>query len=241
MGSREGPQPLAVELVSTQLAGWFGLPILDHAVIEIDSNEDEIPLIRGGFAESGPAWVTRAVTANPWGGSVKELEKVVNANEIGRLVVFDNWLLNQDRHPPDLTARDPNYDNVLLEVLSNKKNSYLRVLAMDHTHCLTCGGDLNVKIANIDRVKDERLYGLFPGFKPYIRQNVVQDAARKLSTVDRTTVEEIVSLIPNEWEVDQAVRKAMTDLIVSRAQFLTDRIAEQIAKECWPDQLFDKK
>jgi len=241
LGNRQGPQPLAVELVATQLAGWFGLPILDHAVIEIDSDVDEIPLARGGMAESGPAFVTRAVTATPWGGDSDELGNVVNKEDFGRLVVFDNWLLNCDRHPPDSTTRKPNYDNVLLEVLSNKKNSDLRLLAMDHTHCLTCGRDLDTKVATIDRIQDERLYGMFPGFVPFVRQEVVQAAAHKLETVDRSMVEAIVSLIPTQWEVEPVAQQGMTELIVSRAHFLSDRIEKKIAQTCWPDQLFDNK
>ena len=238
LGNRQGPQLLAVEFVVTQLADWFGLPTLDHAIIEIDADFDEIPLARGRMAESGPAFVTRAVTAVTWGGSSEELKKVINPEDFGQLVVFDNWVLNCDRHPPDLTARKPNYDNVLLEVLSSKKKSELRLLAMDHTHCLTCGRDLTPKIATIDRFKDMRMYGLFPGFIPYIQQTSLAEAAEKLSQVDRAHVEEIVSFIPNKWEVDSETRKAMTDLIVSRAQFLTDHIEEQISRLCWPDELY---
>lgn len=241
LGNRQGPQPLAVELVATQLAKWFGLPVLDHAVIEIDADVDEIPLARGRAAESGPAFVTRAVTATPWGGSTDELTRVVNAEEIGRLVVFDTWLLNCDRYPPDLTVRKPNYDNVLLEVLTSKKNADLRLLAMDHTHCLTCGRDLGAKIATIDRIKDKRLYGLFPGFVPYVRQEAVQAAVGKLAAVDRSVVEPIVSLIPHEWEVDPATRTEITELIVRRAQFVADSIEAKIASKCWPNHLFDKK
>jgi hypothetical protein len=31
---------------------------------------------------------------------------------------------------------------------------------MDHTHCFTCGRDLNQHLADISRVKDALLYGL---------------------------------------------------------------------------------
>lgn len=69
LGNRQGPHPLACELVATNLAGWFGLPTFEYAIIEIDDSVDEIPFYRGGTVESGPAFVTRAATGHPWGGS----------------------------------------------------------------------------------------------------------------------------------------------------------------------------
>lgn len=89
MGNRQGPHPLACELVATQLASWFGLPTFESSLIEIDAEVDEIPFHRGGQAESGLAFVTRAVTGHTWGGSVEELSELVNPSDIGRLVVFD--------------------------------------------------------------------------------------------------------------------------------------------------------
>ncbi len=101
MGNRQGPHPLAAELVATQLAAWMGLPTFEFAILEIDANVDEIPFLRGGFATSGPAFVTKAALGHTWGGSEKELANLTNPEDVSRLVVFDTWVLNCDRHPPD--------------------------------------------------------------------------------------------------------------------------------------------
>ncbi len=100
MGNRQGPHPLACELVGTQLAAWFGLPTFDFAIIRIDADVDEIPFFRGGRAASGPAYVTRAVDGHPWGGEAAELSTLITPQDVGRLVVFDTWIRNCDRHRP---------------------------------------------------------------------------------------------------------------------------------------------
>lgn len=89
LGNRQGPHPLACELVATQLARWFGLPTFDFDLIRIDAAVDEIPFLQGGQAASGTAFVTRAVAGHAWGGSPEELEHLINPEALSRLVVFD--------------------------------------------------------------------------------------------------------------------------------------------------------
>jgi hypothetical protein len=239
LGNRQGPHPLACELVATQLAGWFGLPTFDVGLIHIDADVDEIPFLRGGQATSGTAFVTRASPGHPWGGSPEELDSLVNPEAVSRLVVFDTWTLNCDRHPPDLTARRPNYDNVFLQDANDRPMGQSRLIAMDHTHCFTCGRDLGQGTADIDRVKDERLYGLFPGFIPKVRQNEVETALGRLHQLREATVKECVAKIPPDWEVAAGAREALIELIVRRATFVADTILPAIAEECWPGRLFE--
>ena len=145
LGNRQGPHPLACEWVATHLAHWFGLPTFDFGVLQIDAEIDEIPFLRGGTAASGPAFVTRAAAGHTWGGSAEELDCLVNCEAISWLMVFDTWTLNCDRHPADLTVRSPNYDNVFLERVSESDPVGFRLIAMDHTHCFTCGRDLGAR------------------------------------------------------------------------------------------------
>jgi len=241
MGNRQGPHLLAVELVATRLARWFKLSVLDHAVIMIDSEVDEIPFLRGGFAASGPAFVTRAIHGHPWGGSVDELKALVNPKEISRLVVFDSWLRNCDRYPPDLTQRKANYDNVLLEELAGDEAGQLRLIAMDHTHCFGCGRDLDARVNHLDRVKDYRVYGLFPGFLPWMQRSEVEAAVADLSMLDKNMVNEIVHDLPAEWEVAAAARLALADFIFRRAGFMNEHFMEAISQVCWPARQAEAK
>lgn len=111
MGAPEGPHTLAAELVGTQLAAWFGLSILDFAVIEVDDIM-EIPFVdkegnQTGMAQPGPAFITRAESGDTWSGDARQLGRLVNPQDVSRLVVFDTWTLNCDRYsyPPPAKCR----------------------------------------------------------------------------------------------------------------------------------------
>jgi hypothetical protein len=99
LGSSEGPHTLACEWVGTHLAKWLGLPTFDCALIEV-TTDDEIPFHNGGAAQPGPAFVTRAESGEPWSGKKRQLNRLFNPQDISRLVVFDTWTLNCDRHGP---------------------------------------------------------------------------------------------------------------------------------------------
>lgn len=234
MGNRQGPHALACEYVGTQLARWFGLPTFDFAILTLDEL-DEIPFPRGGRAQPGPAFVTRAQPGYTWGGGADELAAVVNLDDVARLVVFDTWTLNCDRYPPDLTVRKPNYDNVFVSD-EGAPPGHFRLVAMDHTHCFVCGRDLTEPVAVIDRTKDERVYGLFPGFVPIVRDRraVVEQAAARLRAFDADTCRPIVTSIPSEWEVDERARTGLCDLICQRAGFVADNMVQWLAPTCWP-------
>ncbi len=238
LGNRQGPHPLACELVATKLADWFGLPTFQHAIIEIDDSVDEIPFHRGGNVKSGPAFVTRAASGHTWGGSEVELADLVNPQDVGRLVVFDTWVSNCDRFPADLTQRRPNYDNVFLEDLSGDDVGKTRLIAMDHTHCFSCGRDLDDSLTHIDRVKDDRLYGLFPAFRSLVHHQAVEEAIDRLSQVTVDVVRPIVDLIPKEWDVNAAARERLIVFVVQRAAFVAETVLEAVSKQCWPDRLF---
>jgi hypothetical protein len=241
MGNRQGPHQLACELVGTQLARWFGLPTFDFAVMLVDAEVDEIPFFRGGKAASGPAFVTRAASGHTWGGSESELDSLVNPEAISWLVLFDTWTLNCDRHPPDLTVRRPNFDNVFLERVGGTRKEEFRLVSMDHTHCFTCGRELTARITSIDRVKDSRLYGVFPAFVPRIRDEAIQNAIQRLRQLNEHAVDDMIHSVPEPWEVNEKTRRAWKELICRRAEYVAESIMSRIAKACWPGELFDKK
>jgi hypothetical protein len=239
LGNPQGPHQLACDYVGTQLAEWFGLPTLDYALLIIDAAIDEIPLKNGKLAESGPALASKAADGHPWGGSEEELDALVNPEDIARLVVFDTWTLNCDRHPADLTKRRPNYDNVFLEKVGERGKDVYRLLAIDHGCCFSGGRDLSPKIAGIGRVQDNRLYGMFPGFVQRVREDYARSAIARLGDLGEDTAREIVQSVPEEWEVSLPTQNALTDLICRRAGFVASNIMPLLQRACWPDHLFD--
>lgn len=239
MGPHESPQLLAVEFVTTRLAQWFRLPVLDFGIIEIDAEIDEIPLGVNILARSGPAFVSRAIDAHTWGGSSAELDSLANAHDIGRLVVFDTWVRNCDRFSESLTRTRTKLDNVLLEHLTGDDTGKLRLIAMDHTHCFTCGRELDRTLNHMRMVRDASLFGLFPGFVPFVRQGDVEAATADLLTVDEEFVHRLTDEIPDQWLVRADIRQAWAELICRRADFVARNVLPAFAAKCWPNKLFD--
>lgn len=227
LGNPSGPHALAKELVGSRLAQWFGLLTFEFALLSL-TEEDEIPLARGGRALPGAAFIARTEEQRPWGGSAEELADLANPGDISRLMVFDTWTRNCDRYPADLNVRRANYDNVFLSVGTDGQTIVLK--AIDHTHCFCCGEDLNQRTAAIERIQDVRIYGKFPGFLPYLDRDQVSQALDDLGALQRYEIEEIVGTVPAEWEVDQPAREALLELILRRATFIRDN-SEGIIEE----------
>ncbi len=229
MGNRSGPHRLACDWVGSKLARWFGLATPDIAILTLGA-DDTFPLPRKHLALPGPAFASRFVPGHTWGGDAAELRLLVNREDISRLVVFDTWILNRDRHPPDPATRKPNHDNVYLA--DTVRANRWRLLAIDHTHAFTGEDSLGARLAHISSIKDERTYGLFPEFIPFLDAGELHWAKSFLSGVNRGHVESVVSSIPEAWDVDRGARTALIELIVCRAAFLVDRI-----EQGWPSRV----
>jgi hypothetical protein len=236
LGGPEGPHTLACEWVATHLAKWFGLSTFDFAIVSV-SEVDEIPFHKGGQAKVGPAFITRAESGEPWSGAEQQLEKLINPQDISRLVVFDTWTLNCDRYslPAEGKVGKPrvNRNNVFLS--EEAPEGHLLLKAIDHTHCFTCGRELSRGLRNIDKIKDPRVFGLFPEFRKFLVQSPVEQAITDLRRVDRTLVVRIMQGIPKEWEVEAEALDALADLVAERAAYVADTIKAQL----WPQGELD--
>jgi hypothetical protein len=239
MGGPEGPHTLASEWVATQLAAWFGLSTFDFAIIDVaETNEIWFVDKRGsriGKAESGPAFITRAEAGDSWSGDERQLKMLANPGDIPRLVVFDTWVLNCDRfsHPLGDFASRPrvNRNNVYLS--EEAPDGKLRLKAMDHTHCFTCGREWTKSLNQIDIIKDQRLFGLFPEFRTLIGDDriSIQKSAERLRKIDRNLVRGIAQTIPLKWDVSEPVLGALIDFVVDRASFVADTIESKIWRQ----------
>jgi hypothetical protein len=219
MGNKGGEHCLACEWVGSHLARWFKLPTLDFAIINV-TEADEIPLHGGKQASPGPAFITRAEFGESWSGKAKQLHRLINPNDISRLVAFDTWILNCDRHAPR-GRRVPNHNNVFLS--TEAPEGHLLLKAIDHTHAFTCGKGIGRHVAYIDNIKDDNVYGLFPSFATKLDPDSFQQAQADLASVPSQLVEQIVSSIPREWDVGSDARSVLTKFIVERAQYLAQK------------------
>jgi hypothetical protein len=229
LGNRQGPHVLATDWVGTHLAKWFGLSTFDIAILQLDA-EDDFELPRGARAIPGPAFASKALAGAPWGESGLQLEVIINPDDITRLIIFDTWTLNCDRHHHDLNVRKPNPDNVFLSsegVAPGRR----RLIAMDHGLCfIRSGEDLTTKLAHIEKVKDEHVYGMFGEFRERLQQTTIEVCCNRLKEMNDEIANAIVSTVPREWEVPPDVRVAWSKLIHGRAHYVTDNVGTWIEK-----------
>lgn len=229
LGNRQGPHVLATDWVGTHLAKWFGLSTFDVAILTLQA-DDIFDLPRGAKAKPGPAFAARAMAGDPWGKSGLQLDLLVNPEDITRMIVFDTWTLNCDRHHHDLTARKPNYDNVFLSS-EGVEPGKRRLIAMDHGLCfIRSGEDLTPRLAHIDKVQDEHVYGLFPEFREKLRADIIDTCASRLREMDEATAQAMIATVPTEWEVSADARKGWAELIHRRAGFVADNVRQWIEK-----------
>lgn len=222
LGNREGPHALAREFIGTSIAEYLGIRTLKYGLLYV-TDIDEIPLGHDRRARSGPAFITKREKGISWSGSKKYLENVENKEDIAKMVVLDTLILNHDRFAPPEFDRPENFQNVFLAE-SDTDSRMFCITAIDHTHCLKCGSDLGRNIADIDFVKDEKVYGAFPAFCSYIRKPIISKMISKLDSLNYSIMERILSGVPNEWEVNEGVKKCIADFVVNRCNFLTDRL-----------------
>lgn len=217
LGNEAGPHALACELVGSLAADWLGLQTLDFALVTVDSS-DELHLAKGGVIQPGPAFITKRAEGFPWGGDEASLSKLVNEEDLTRLVILDTWILNCDRHSIREAGPRVNRDNVFL--CNAGGSGALRLLAIDHTHAFSCGRDLTVKMNRIAAIQDNGLFGLFPEFFEHWNLAVASETLSCLAAFDYRTAASFIAKVPLEWEVDASTRSAWADFMVQRAHWL---------------------
>src|SRR5262249_31910424 len=145
--------------------------------------------------------------------------------------VFDTWTLNCDRHHFDPTVRRPNYANVFLST-ENVEEGRAKLIAMDHGLCfIRSREDLTAKLAHINKVKDEHVYGLFPEFRDRLRPELLELFAARLREMDVATAAAMIDTVPREWDVTKDARTAWAELIYRRAGFVADNVQEWIERQ----------
>lgn len=226
----QGVHVLACDWIGTKLARRFGLKTFDFAILEL-TDDDEIPLNEKTNAAPGPAFVTREEIGQPMGGAAS-LERIENAQDIARLIVFDTWVRNCDRYAPGYGKEgEPrvNADNLFLST-DGARDGKLILKAIDHGHIFTCGRPLTRKLADIENIKDERLYGCFPFFREVVTVKQIGEYATELKEKRSWLCGGLLDDLPAAWDVSSETKQTINRLLLERAVFLADNI-EAIADE----------
>lgn len=209
-----GVHILACDWIGTKLAHRFGLKTFDIAILEL-TEDDEIPLNDRTIAAPGPAFVTMAEIGQPMGGEAL-LQQIENAEDIAKFIVFDTWVRNCDRYAPGFGKDEKprvNADNLFLST-DGAPEGKLILKAIDHGHIFTCGRPLTSKLANIETIKDERLYGYFPFFRDIATVEQLSKFATELAEKRSKRCAGLLNDLPDTWEVSNETKQAINRLLL---------------------------
>tara|TARA_R100001143_G_C3353835_1_gene131141 strand:- start:1144 stop:1881 length:738 start_codon:yes stop_codon:yes gene_type:complete len=229
IGNPQGTQALACELVGTELAAWFGLDTVEFSLINV-KDDDVLPLHNvGRTVQAGPAFICKLIDGDTWDGGDVYLSRLQSPSVVTKLIIFDTWIMNPDRYPPrgSLIPTPENRDNILFE---HRGGGRFKLIAFDHTHCFA-EGDIWEELGNNDLISDDRVFGFFPEFAPYIERECAIEAARKLRGFNRETAVEIVNSVPREWGITGQISNQWADLIYLRSRFVADTILGKILSQ----------
>ena len=215
MGNPAGLGSLISELVCAELAKWFGLKVPDFAIVQVD--DLEIPLKGVGRVQRGPAFASRTLDLRTADGTDTYLSRLRHPQDLAKLVLFDTWVRNADRCPPD-DALDPspNYENLTFAPTGKTYD----IVAIDHTHCFT-DGELTTDIGDPDIQTDRRIYGFFPEFPPFLENTNFHEEAARLGQIDDAFVRQVVQSIPQEWGITLGERNLLAEAIIFRAHLVS--------------------
>lgn len=129
----------------------------------------------------------------------------------------------------------------MIERLANRGRQPQRLAwVIDHTHCLTRrdGGGFAARPDASDNVKNDKVFGLFPGFRPLITEASTQPWITALRAVADDDIRTIVAAVPSHWDVAVDQRDALHRLITVRRDYLIAHWRSLFAPACgWQDGL----
>lgn len=229
MDSRTGNESLARELLGSELATLIGLRVPPFAILEVA--DIRIERFDCAAIPPGPAFISRELRGSPSAAGDTFLRKLTNRNDIPLLVVFDTWIRNHDRCPPE-GALDPtpNRDNLFFTPVRRM----FEMVAIDHTDCLV-EEDLDTGLAGDAFVNDSKVYGVFPEFRPYLNEANLRRAAGALTFIDLAAVQAIVASIPIRWGPAAAVRRALSEKLFARSRRVEGHIFDSLVPQLLMD------
>jgi hypothetical protein len=213
------------ELLAAELGTWFELRIPPFAVVR-DCPIDIPMKDREGNLEgyiSPPVFFSKAVDGIPRDGSDRFLKRLETPSDVARLVVFDTWILNNDRY----VDGSENSDN-LLYAQAERKGKY-DLVVIDHSHCFVDQPfEIDLPGKRLPQLlQDTTVYGRYPEFTPFITEDDVNAAINKLAELERDFVVECVNQIPAEWGLAAALQIPLVDFVCGRAAFVVDLMRDR--------------
>lgn len=196
------------EWVAYCLARYLQLPIPYAQIVEIPTEfSSQIP----DFIESASQYqfASRYIPDCYNGHEVSQIRKIVNEQQLASIILFDYWLSNRDR-----TKK-----NILLKEAGNET---YHLWIIDHAECFGSYNwtgeqveDLPVKIL---KSATHRLMAQFVK-----DESDFYEAMKVIQTIPNFLIEEILSIIPDDWQVSAEEKKILSQYLIRRRKKMLPR------------------
>ena len=138
-GNPAGTHTLTCEIIGGLAARFLGLRTFESAVIKVDERE-LVQFESGQFADAGSVYLSKYWDGMPWDGESETLKEVQNHRDAVGFIVLDTWLQNCDRYRAHGSNPIDRPDNIFLgRAAATGNKAHFEMVAMDHTHIMTCG------------------------------------------------------------------------------------------------------
>jgi hypothetical protein len=213
MSNPKGVCGLAKELIACRLGRLLDLPIVYGTVIYITKDIiDRYPILKKEHVKPGPHFGSRFLEGARY-PSRETIRRCVNLHEAARMIVFDVWVNNTDRHSK----------NILITNTSKPKFKMI-----DH-QCIFGGPRWyhDELLYDRDRVKPywDKSYSQFV---EYIddRKNPFRDALKKLESCSWSDIANSMRGIPEEWGIQEEEIEMLIEYLYRRKQLVYKAIRE---------------
>lgn len=211
------------EWLSYCLARYLGLPVPFSQLVEIPADFIAKSPELSGIIVTQYQFASLYVPDCLNGHEVSGITSIVNNETLAAVILFDYWMGNRDR-----TRK-----NVLFQCVDQ---NFYKMWIIDHAEVL---GSYNWQIDKLETIptgiRKSAAHLLMASFTE--REDAFSEALELIQTIPIFLIEEIVAVIPEDWQVTKEERKAMvTALIKRRTKMLPKLMARYIKKVYLPLQ-----
>ncbi len=206
--SPEGSPALVAEFIGSCLADLVGLDTFDFGLVDFGLSLVTVEEQQRNL--SGTSFVARWVKGDGWSASIEEWHELSNRTDVTKLILVDTWLRNIDRHFPPHTRPD----NIFIELDGPES----RMIAMDFTHAMLIRNVLNGRPP--PNIKDPTVFGRFAVLDQYVTPTLIAESIASLRSIQGNAIRDIVGSIPDDWNVLNHAKLALTQAILDRKSYL---------------------
>lgn len=207
---------LANEWIAYCLARYLGLPVPYSLIVEIPdaftlSIPEPVPTL------SKWQFASRYVPGCLDGHQVTKVEAIVNAVDLPKIILFDYWLSNGDRTRKNILLRE-------------EREGEYRLWVIDHAEVFGSYNWTDEEIEELPtKIMKSATHELMAQF--IADDESFQEPLQLVQTMPIFLLEELVQVLPDDWQVSAEERKSMVDALVHRRKKILPELIRKYIKK----------